>query len=103
MYRDDRQFFRAARKVLSGAHMEPARWVNSAGFTDAAFDEGSLAVLSSGERLMVRVLRDLWNSRGGASVGDLFRTFDNDNLRCLGELLVALADGPDALDAWIAA
>lgn len=43
-----------------------------------------------------------WPGFSGAPMGDLLRWSDRGALALLGSLLVALADGPDAVDRWLA-
>ena len=64
--------------------------------------EGRGEALSSGEELLLRVAFDLWNGRGGADFGRMFGTLGNEPLAALGSLLVAVTQGPEAIDAWIA-
>lgn len=45
----------------------------------------------------------LWNYQSKCLFGDALRCLDNRNLRNLGSLLVALAEGPEAIDRWLEA
>ncbi len=76
-------------------------WSLECGPTDQACrllkDDGG--PMSNGEALMLRVAFDVWNGRGGATLGDMLGTFDAGNLRAIAELLMALADGD--VNEWL--
>ena len=102
MFRDDRQIARCNRALLAPLHLADL-WTDE-GPTPRArelLDQGG-GPMSSGEALMLLVTFDLWNGRGNANLGRLLAVLDADRVRDLGTLLAAEADGPDAVDAWLA-
>jgi hypothetical protein len=56
---------------------------------------------SSGAELLVRIALDVWNGQGGTQLGRALNVLDNRHLRAVGELLVAIATDPSAIDRWI--
>jgi hypothetical protein len=58
--------------------------------------------LSGGERTMLLVAWAVWNSDDNAHLGDVLHRLDGRGLAALGRLLVAMASGGSAIDAWIA-
>jgi len=57
--------------------------------------------LSHGEKVMLFLAWSFCNGHGGLTVAELVDTLDKGNLTAVGELLVALAEGPAAVDAWL--
>lgn len=56
--------------------------------------------LSSGERALFLFTLAVWNGDGWSRSAELLR-LDSGNLKAVGSLLVAIADGPQAIEAWI--
>ena len=56
--------------------------------------------LSSGEATLWRVSLAIWCADRKATMANVL-ALDNGNLRRVGTLLAAVADGPEAVDAWI--
>lgn len=103
MFRNDRQAARCNRALL--APLGLADLWTAEGPTPRACEllDQAGGGMSAGEALMLRVTFDLWNGRGGADLGRLLAVLDADRLRDLGELLAAMANGPDAVAGWLAA
>jgi hypothetical protein len=101
MFRDDRQTARVCRVLLGGVRL--ARLWTDAGPTDEALEllKAGGGPLSSGEALVIRVAFDFWNGQGEASLARLLEVLDPGRLEALGSLLVALARGAGAVDAWL--
>lgn len=57
--------------------------------------------LSTNELLMLQAGLDLWSGQGNASFGRMFNNLDTDHLKRLCSLVVAVCDGPGAVEAWI--
>jgi hypothetical protein len=58
--------------------------------------------LSSGERIVLLSAWQLWSGEGKVTLGDVAYRLDGRNLRAIGTLLVAVAGGGAAIDAWLA-
>jgi hypothetical protein len=63
--------------------------------------EGGGESLSHGEQIMILCAWALWNGRGDLKFSELVDVLDRGNLTAVGELLCALAEGPEALDHWL--
>lgn len=63
--------------------------------------EAGGAPLSSGERVMLRLAWDVWNGAGRAVLGETLAVLSPRLLEKVGRLLMACAQGPDQIDAWI--
>jgi hypothetical protein len=59
-------------------------------------------VLSSGERTMILAAWAIWSSHGPTLRFDALLGLDTANTEALCSLLVAVRQGPAAIDAWIA-
>ena len=57
---------------------------------------------SSSEALMLKVAFDIWNERGGATVGRILWVFDRSNLESIVRLLLAIQDGDGEIVGWLA-
>lgn len=64
--------------------------------------ESDGGALSSGERAVVLIAWSLWNGQGHVTVADALHRLDGTSLAMLGKLLVAVASGDSAIDAWLA-
>jgi hypothetical protein len=100
MFRNDKQRAAVCRAVCNHAGLN--LW------TDNGPTERAKALLtqnggpmSTGERIMFLAAWALWNGHGSVLFADVIERLDGPNLECLGSLLVALAQGVDALDAWL--
>lgn len=105
MFRNEAQQVKACRALLAGVHLE--RLWDDQGPTDEAVAilEKRGGPLSHGEALMVSAAWAIWNGSGWASLAETISgPLDDQNLRRLGTLLIALGDsrGSAAIDAWIA-
>lgn len=102
MLRDDKQACRALRVFLGGTfHDVDSLWTDK-GPTETALRYLKASPLSHGEHLILQVAFDLWNGRGGAKFSELMSVLDTSFLVLVFELATAVANGPDAVDAWIA-
>lgn len=102
MFRDDRQRARVCQALCALVGF-PSLWTDE-GPSPRAKEllEADGGPLSHGEKVMLFTAWALWNGRGGLTLTELVDTLDRDNLTAVGELLSAYAQGPDALDAWLA-
>jgi hypothetical protein len=57
--------------------------------------------LSAGERIMLLTAWNIWNGRGEVNLGDAVHRLDNDNLRALGSLMIAIATEPGGVNEWL--
>jgi hypothetical protein len=102
VFRSDAQLARVCRALCADvglAHL----WTDD-GPSDEAIglrDAGG-GPLSSGERIMVLAAWDVWNSHGSTNLGDVVHRLDGRRLATIGTLLVAVAGGMHAIDAWLA-
>lgn len=102
MFRDDCQKARCNRALLARVNLADL-WTD-AGPSDRACTllDCKGGGLSHGQAVLLRVTFDLWNGRGGATVGELFDVLDAGNLAAVGRLLAAVGQGAASVDAWIA-
>jgi hypothetical protein len=57
--------------------------------------------LSHGEKVMLFVAWALWNGEGELTLNEVLNTLDGGNLRMVGELLVAISAGSEAIEGWL--
>jgi hypothetical protein len=57
--------------------------------------------LSHGEKVTLFVAWALWNGEGELTLNEVLNTLDGGNLRMVGELLVAISAGSEAIDGWL--
>jgi hypothetical protein len=102
MFRDDAQAARAIRLLLARLGVEEL-WSETGPTARAAllrYEDD--ATLPSGTRALVLAAFSLWSiAPGGVPLGDVVRALDPEICRCLCSLIVAYAEGEDAVDAWI--
>ncbi len=100
MFRDDRQISAAAQALL--ARVNHAEWWTPDGPTPEACDlvEAGAGGLAAGERALLHLTFALWNGWEAGRIRELL-SLDSGNLAAVGELLQALALGPEAVDAWL--
>lgn len=98
--RDDHQRALVCRTLLRQVRRESLWTV--AGPTEQARElfaqEGG--ALSAGERIILKLAWTIWGEDGGVRVEDLFRLKSDVCVR-VSELIGAMAQGPDAVDAWL--
>lgn len=92
-----------ARVCMVLTRMIPGSWFTEEGPTEAACKPRKYGVLSSGERTMLELAFVIWNGRGLTTSFPLRRLMilDNQNLRLVGTLFVAIAAGGTAIDLWL--
>jgi hypothetical protein len=57
--------------------------------------------LSNGEGILLRIVFDLWNGSGEASLWDIINGLDPGVAQALGELLMVIPDAdPELIDRW---
>jgi hypothetical protein len=59
---------------------------------------GSLSVSQAG---LYEVALGIWNGSGGMPFNEMLRRFEDEHLKAIGSLLIALATGPEDVDQWI--
>jgi hypothetical protein len=101
VFRSEAQLARACQALCEGVRLE-GMW------TDAGPSETAIALmeadggpLSSGERIVLLAAWAVWNGHDGARFADVIYRLDGRNLVALGTLLVAMAGGGAAIDAWL--
>ena len=101
MFRDDRQSCDAVRVLLGSVKLEPL-WT-AAGPTDEALKllEQRGGAMSHGEQLMLLVAFDFWNGKGKAELSELLSVLDGDRMRLVASLMIATAEGSEAVDRWL--
>jgi hypothetical protein len=101
-YRDEAQHAAVCRALLTRVGLGDL-WTDTGPTPRAlellAEDGGGL---SSGERTLLLAAFALWNNHRGLRFTELLRHLDDDNLKTIGELLAAIARGPEGIDAWLA-
>jgi len=104
MFRDEAQTPAAIRRLLATVYRDVDRWWTDKGPTEAAVRVVTErdGPLSAGEVLMVFVAFDVWTGGGGATLSRVLAVLGNEPLAALGSLMVAIARGPEAIDAWTA-
>jgi len=97
MFRGDEQAARACAALCDALPRLRGLWAPR-----PTIDPGELGPCSSGEHAVWAAGPSLWNgARLGADLAELQR-LDADNMRRVGSLLVAVADGPAAVERWLA-
>lgn len=102
MFRSDAQLARVCWAFCARARL--GRLWTEEGPTDEAMAllESDGGALSSGERAVVLIAWSLWNGQGHVTVADALHRLDGTSLTMLGKLLLAVAGGGSAIDAWLA-
>lgn len=102
MFRDELQTSRALRVLLDTIHLGHL-WTDE-GPTARAVEllEQDGGVLSSGERTMILAAWAIWSSHGPTLRFDALLGLDTANTEALCSLLVAVKQGPEFIEAWIA-
>ena len=101
MFRSEAQQARVCRALCERARLD-GMWTE-AGPTQAAIAllDVNGGPLSSGERIVLLAAWAVWNSDDGCRFADVLYRLDGPNLRALGTLMLAVADGGQAIDEWI--
>lgn len=99
-FRDDEQRARACVALCACVNLRGAWTLDGPAPLALAVAEGR-APLSSGEALLVRVAWAFWNGEHGPTLADLVGVLDPRRMNVVASLLVAHADGADAIDAWL--
>lgn len=105
MFRDDLQVCRVnAQLTRRLASRKGELWKtrpNDYGPTKLALENRVLSPWSSGERALLRATFAIWNASNSCELGELLVSLDKEALAALGALLVAIANGPRAVDEWL--
>ncbi|HEY2510179.1 MAG TPA: hypothetical protein VGI39_04965 [Polyangiaceae bacterium] len=102
MFESERQRLAVCATLLHPFGLvERGYWSREAGPLAPTWDlvEGRGCALSSGEQIVLRVAVDLYNGRGLVKVADVAGRLDEPNLRRIGSLFVAMADG--RVEEWL--
>jgi hypothetical protein len=101
MFESDSQNARVCRALCACVGLREL-WTPSGPTDDAmALLAAGGGPLSGGERTMLLVAWAVWNGDDNARLGDTIHRLDGRGLVALGRLLVAMANGGSAIDAWI--
>ncbi|MFQ5466653.1 MAG: hypothetical protein ACE5DS_00815 [Kiloniellaceae bacterium] len=103
MFRDTAQQAATCRALLALAGLPAVELWTDQGPTDAAlrlFVEGGDALYPGG-RVLLGLAISLHTEGGGEPLGDAFEHLTPEHLVALSGLLAALAEGHDAVDAWL--
>lgn len=100
-FRDDAQASRAIQCLLGSAGLGHL-WTTSDGPGPHARDLMRSRDVPETETLLLSAAFDLRNNTGHAHLDRLLLVLDRARLRDLATLLLAVADGPDAVDGWLA-
>lgn len=99
MFRNDTQRNNVCITLLRSLHLD-RYWTDHGPSPDAldllAADGGPL---SSGERIWLFVVFDVWNGEAHTRLDRVLYSLDNTRLRALGSLLLAMANGQ--IDGWL--
>jgi hypothetical protein len=101
MFRDGTQAARACRALL--ATVRRADLWNLDGPTTWAVEllEQDGGPLSSGERIVLLAAFAFWNGQGSLRLVEVIERLDGDPAAALCALVVAVKNGPDAVDTWL--
>lgn len=102
MFRSDAQLARVCRALCARVGMGELWTPTGPSDRAIALLEAGGGPLSSGERVMLLATWAVWNGDEGARLGDVVHRLDGRCLVALGTLLVAVAGGGVAIDAWLA-
>jgi len=101
-FRDEAQHAAVCRALLARGALGDL-WTDAGPTARAlALLEEHGAGLGSGQRTLLLAAFALWNNSTELRFAELLRHLDDDNLNTIGNLLVALSRGPDAIDGWLA-
>ena len=102
MFSSEAQLSRVCRAFCARARLSYL-WTDEGPTTEARhLAECDGGFLSSGERLLLLVAWSLWSGCSHVTVGEVFFNLDSNSLTMLGKLMIAGAQGPEAIDAWLA-
>lgn len=101
MFRDDAQISSAVLVLLHSVQLE--RLWTAAGPTNEAVELADKrgGPMSHGEALIVLVAFDFWNGHGHARLDELLAVLDPDRIRLVATLMIAAAEGGEAVDRWL--
>jgi hypothetical protein len=101
VFSSEAQLARVCRALCERVRLD-GMWTET-GPTDTAIAlmEANGGPLSSGERIVLLAAWSVWNGHDGARFADVVYRLDGRNLVALGTLLVAVASGGAAIDAWL--
>lgn len=101
MVRDTAQRCAICRRLIQLAGLDAeSLWTREGPTEKASALIFSPAKLDGPQAVLVRLAWDVWSGSGGCRVVDLLHHL-GDNARAVGELVLALADGGDAIDRWL--
>ena len=101
MFRNGRQKSEVLQTLLESVRLDHL-WTSN-GPTDAAlrYCDANGGPLSSGERIMLLAVFDLWNGTGGLKFAEMPGPLDPRRAQKLLSLLSAMTYGNDAVDRWL--
>lgn len=100
MFGSDRQAAACARALLAPVRLADLWTPDGPTPRACGLYEADGGALSGGERALLLLAFALWNGGRRGAVADLL-ALDGGNLAAAGELLTAVALGPEAVDAWL--
>lgn len=104
-FRDDAQACRAIAALLEASELPPLRglWTPTGPTSEAVeLVEAGGGAMSSGEAVMLRAAFDFWNGQGGATLDALLHTLDPRRAGLVCGLVLAVHEGGEAVERWIA-
>lgn len=103
MFSNRVQVAQVCRVLTRGIAREPL--FSAQGPTDAGLSlrSDAAASLHGGDRALLELAFWFWEGGQSPRVASLLELVDRTRLRTLGSLLIALADGADAIERWLRA
>lgn len=102
-FRHDAQACRAILALFEASELPRLRGLwGPSGPTSEAVELVKGGALSSGELAMLRAAFDFWNGQGGATLDALLHTLDLPRARLVCGLVLAVHEGGEAVERWIA-
>jgi len=101
MFRNDQQRAEAIFYMLP-PHMRARYWDRSRGPTDDAWTAIATEPMSGGEATILRAACDFWNGGGRALLDNILHGLDGRNTHAVCSLAIAVNEGGEAVEAWIA-
>jgi hypothetical protein len=82
---------------------KPTWWTSQGPTYEAEDTRDGKAALSNGEECLLLMAWSVWNQNAGErlTMDRVLRVLDNDNTSTVGSLLMALAEGSDAVERWL--
>ncbi len=101
MFRSDEQACKAFQAVLQTLHLEHLWTPQEPAPAALRYREYDGGLLSSGERIILLAVFDLWDGSGNLQFRELIDSLDETRTYVLLSLVAAITRGGEAVDQWL--